>query len=795
MLNTVRVPSAFAPLFEKAQEYVSRYFSEQRFTPEKARVEVSGQRYIFVRAQALSVEFFETVERLYPEAEREEALDVARRILFDVAHAMGMADAASFAAEMKLTDPISKLSAGPIHFAFAGWALVEIAEDSRPSPDDDFYLLYDHPYSFESDAWVTNSKTTTCPVCVMNAGYSSGWCERSFEMPLLAVELLCRARGDDVCRFIMAPPARLDEHIERYRREHPHLKDRLSAYRVPGFFAPRSNQQLQRANLELEDRVKERTRELNLANQQLELDIAEKNRAELELSAAHELNERLIEALPGGVVRVQRDGSIIGANAEAQRILGLSYDDLAQLFTADFSTVTVHEDGRPATPDEYPVSRALTTGQAQPGVTLGVRRPAGDTAWAVFRAVPIKSRDGQTTGAVVTFIDITERKQQEDERQALELKLRDAQRVESLGVLAGGIAHDFNNLLATILGNATFARSLVQGDTEIAPLLDEIELGAQRAAELTKQMLSYSGKGTFDLDALDLPDVVRELTHLLKASIHRLVELHYHFQEELPPIEADATQVRQVIMNLITNAAESLQDQRGRVVVSVKRVNLTAEDLGTISHSNMTPGRFLCLEVSDSGCGMDAETQSKIFDPFFTTKFSGRGLGLASALGIMRGHGGGIGIESEPGKGTRVRALFPVRSGGKTIRSKPTDGATVLVVDDDRSVRLFASRTLAAHGYRVLTASDGLEALQVFEAQEGTISLVIMDLTMPEMSGAQTLARIRRRGSTVPVLLSSGYSVDADELDAALFDGFLGKPYRAQDLLTAVATSLSRSEG
>ena len=294
-----------------------------------------------------------------------------------------------------------------------------------------------------------------------------------------------------------------------------------------------------------------------MINERLERDIAERRLAEAALSASQELNERLIEALPGGVVHVAKDGSILRANGEALRILGLSYDEIARRYISDFTPSTVFEDGSPAAVQDYPVAKAILTGLPQPALTLGVTKPNAEVSWAVFRAVPTRDPATQeVNGAIATFIDISERKR-------LEEKLMHTQKLESLGVLAGGIAHDFNNLLVTILGNASLAKSLLGVDPALLPLLEEIELGARRAAELTHQMLDYAGQGKFKLQSLDLPEAAREMAGLLRAMIPPNVALHYQVQEGLRPIEADPAQIRQVIMNLITNAAESMVERAG----------------------------------------------------------------------------------------------------------------------------------------------------------------------------------------------------------------------------------------
>ena len=333
MLKTVKVPKEFEPLFARAQKFVSKYFEEREENANKGTIEIFGQRYIFVRAASMSVEFFEMIKNMYKDKSEEEALAVARSLLFDIAHAIGVADAKAFHKKMKLKNPIEKLSAGPIHFSHSGWAFVDIFPESRPTPDENYYLVYDHPYSFESDSWIKAKKKVDFPVCVMNSGYSSGWCEESFGIKLVATEILCKAKGDDHCRFIMGHPSKVAGYIQDYLKTQPQLSKKITKYEIPGFFSRKTAEDELRKTLDdLEIRVEERTVELTKTNLKLKKEIIKRQEREAALRQSEETYRKLIETANDAIfVADAETGIIINVNKKAEELIGLPADQIIGL--------------------------------------------------------------------------------------------------------------------------------------------------------------------------------------------------------------------------------------------------------------------------------------------------------------------------------------------------------------------------------------------------------------------------------------------------------------------------------
>jgi PAS domain S-box-containing protein len=416
------------------------------------------------------------------------------------------------------------------------------------------------------------------------------------------------------------------------------------------------------------------------------------------------------------------------------------------------------------------------------------QRKDGKELWTIVTGTPLKDDEGKVVSVLGVVTDITERRRQEQ-------SLLQSQKLESLGVLAGGIAHDFNNLLTTLLGNINLAQLCLPEVSPAWPYLETMELTVQRATDLTRQMLAYSGKGRFVVGPVDLNQVVEEMSHLLGVSISKKVALRYQLQEKLPVLLAEASQIQQVVMNLVTNASESIGDTEG--IVSIRtgiqiygREDLTRDFPG----QPIEPGTFLTLEVSDTGKGMPPEVQTRIFEPFFTTKFTGRGLGLAAMQGILRGHRGGIRVYSEVGKGSTFKLIFP--AGSLEAAAVETTGetpdwmgtGTILVVDDEEGVRLVAADLLKSMGFDVITAEDGLQALERFRECSDRIKAVLMDLTMPHLDGVETFRELRRLDPGCRVVLTSGYN-EQEAIQDFLGKGlvaFVQKPFLRRDLMAAI---------
>jgi len=366
-------------------------------------------------------------------------------------------------------------------------------------------------------------------------------------------------------------------------------------------------------------------------------------------------------------------------------------------------------------------------------------------------------------------------------------------------VLAGGIAHDFNNLLVAILGNADLALLDLSPVSPARPMIEDVKMAAIRASELTNQMLAYSGKGRFVVEALDLNELVEEMSHLLRVSISGKTVLNLHLADNLPAVQADASQMRQIVMNLITNAADAVGEKSGVVSISTGAMEASRDYLSeTYVNENLPEGYYVYLEVSDTGCGMDEETRAKLFDPFFTTKFAGRGLGMAAVLGIVRAHSGAVKVYSERGKGSTLKVLLPCSEEAIEAlgREGPTEQpgelgrctGTVLVVEDEDTVRNVAKMMLERAGFDVLTAADGREGVELFREHADRVGAVLLDMTMPGLSGEETFRELRVIRRDVRVILCSGYNEQdvTSRFVGKRLAGFMQKPFELHALIAKV---------
>jgi two-component system, cell cycle sensor histidine kinase and response regulator CckA len=419
---------------------------------------------------------------------------------------------------------------------------------------------------------------------------------------------------------------------------------------------------------------------------------------------------------------------------------------------------------------------------------------SGDTVHCVWHNSVLHDSSGRIVSIFSFVQNITdqvraeeEARQAHDERLAIERKLQEAQKLESLGLLAGGIAHDFNNLLTSVIGNASLAAVEVDPASSTATCLEQIQLAATRAAELCQQMLAYSGKGRFVVKRVDLNGLITETTSLIHASISKTCSLGLNLAPMLPAVLADEAQMRQIVMNLVINASEALSDRSGAIRVSTGVMHVTR---GWLRGAHLSPdlmeGDYVYLEVADTGCGMSTDVKTRIFDPFFTTKFTGRGLGLAAVLGIVRGHGGALRVESELDRGTTIRVVFPKALG--EFEEPPAMGklgprwrgsGTVLVVDDEETVRKVTTRILESLGFDVALAVDGMDGVHQFEAAGDKLRLVLLDLTMPRMDGETAFQEFQKLNPDVPVILMSGFNEQevVSQFGTSGLAGFLQKPF------------------
>lgn len=566
---------------------------------------------------------------------------------------------------------------------------------------------------------------------------------------------------------LIAVNARLRQQNERHVEVLDRLRDSVRALQIDGTSAPGAEEDL----LQVAALLQKQVRLLH------------------ESAAALKLNEFSVQEASLPTFWIARDARILRVNRAGCDLLGYAEAELLQLAITDLDP--------DFTPERWPAHWEELRARKRMFFETRQRHKSG-------RLIPIEvdlnwlEYEGREYN--FAFIrDISERQRAEGERQQLDRKVQETQKLESLGVLAGGIAHDFNNILTIVLGNASLARLQLPEGSPVQKNLEAIAHGSRRAGDLCKQMLAYSGKGRFVLQNLSLNRLVEETTHLLQISISKKAALHLRLHPALPAIKADATQIRQVIMNLVINASEAMGEKNGVISISTGVAAVGREHFaGSILTPELPEGDYVYLEVADSGGGMSPETQAKIFDPFFTTKFTGRGLGLAAVLGIVRGHQGALKLHSELGRGTTFKMLFPVSDAAEDLAAaaeeKPAwrGQGCVLVADDEESVRSITGAMLGMVGFEVVLAADGSDAMDRFRQEPDRFALVLLDLTMPRLDGKQAFMEIRRLRPEQRIVVMSGFNEQETvaQFGSKALAYFLHKPFESADLVGVAQRAL-----
>ena len=548
--------------------------------------------------------------------------------------------------------------------------------------------------------------------------------------------------------------------------------------------------------------IQQKTLDLETTNRELQQELTEHRRAEVRLKASEEKFRTLVENTFDVIFVLDADGVFHFVSPSWETHFGYPATTVIGKNFLPF----VHPDDAPLYLDY--LNQVMTSGQAT--TCLRYRARHADDSWRFFIAngTLYRGPGGQAFYLGIGH-DISEEKRLEEERLNLERQFLHAQKLESLGIMAGGIAHDFNNLLTVIIGNIELSSMLLGKGSPPAIRMEQAMQASLRAADLTRQMLAYSGKGVFELKQLDLNRLVKDNCELFRTTIPKTVSITMELSTSLPPIVGDVGQLQQVIMNLITNAAEAIGGEPGSIVIAT---GVQECDKKLLQQSRLgekaEPGCYISIDVTDSGCGMNEEMQQRIFEPFYTTKFTGRGLGMSSVMGIIKSHNGAILLQSNPGSGSTFKILLPVFTGQSgTSPPHPAERiapkhhhattGTVLIVDDEDLVRDVCCAYLNDMKLLTLSAADGREAIDTFSRHMHDISFVILDLTMPHMDGVATLRELRLLQPDVKVIISSGHSTEttAEKFSADKPDGFIQKPFQMQELQKNISKILPEISG
>ncbi len=532
-------------------------------------------------------------------------------------------------------------------------------------------------------------------------------------------------------------------------------------------------------------------------------DITERKRAEQETKNALALLEASISQSPSGILIADApDVTIRWANAAALSIRGETNQPLTGIKVAQHTDhwQTFRPDGTVYPSEDLPLSRAVLKGEITHNEELIIHNVKGEDRWVSVNAAPIYNQDGAITAGLVIFHDITEHKRTEAEKSKLEGQLHQAKKMELVGRLAGGVAHDFNNMIQVIIGNADLALDRISPASPIRECLDEIQNSAQRAADMTRQLLGFARQQTIMPKVLDFNESVEGLLKLMRRLIGENIDLIWKPAAGLGLVKVDPTQINQILTNLCVNARDAIAGV-GEVIIETEGAVFDQADCA--EHPGFIPGDYVMLAVSDNGCGMDKETQARIFEPFFTTKGVGKGtgLGLATVYGIVKQNNGFITVYSEPNMGTTFKVYLPRHTGQaaafRTESASPPPkscGETVLLVEDDLPILSSTQRILNRLGYTVLTASTPSEAIRLAEAHTGEIHLLITDVVMPDMNGLDLSKRLLSRNPKLKCLFMSGHTADVIADHGVLNEGvcFVHKPFTTKDLASNIRKTLDQ---
>ena len=526
-------------------------------------------------------------------------------------------------------------------------------------------------------------------------------------------------------------------------------------------------------------------------------DITERKQSEEALAKTYAQTVAILHCAAEGIMDLDTEGNHTFVNAAAERMLGYPIKELVGKNSHN-TWHYKHIDGSPYPESDCPLHAALHDGKPTSGEDYFIKND-GTCFLAAFSSMPTII-DSKVTGMVFSFSDITERKRLEKERQKLEQQFQHTQKLESLGILAGGIAHDFNNILTVIICNC----SLLQKRPHLVEeLVLEIETAAHRAADLCRQMLIYAGKAQPIPTKFNLKTLVEEMVKMLKATINQNVIIALDLSADIPLIKADASQIRQVVMNLIINASDAIGTEQGNISVSLAIAEIAAEQsekdyLGKV----ITPDSYICLNVTDNGCGMDEETKQRIFEPFYTTKSTGRGLGMSALLGIINAHNGALQLTSQQGFGTTFKVYLPVQGSEPVgdllphVSVMPWQGSgTVLLVEDEPPLVMVAKALIQALGFSVIEAANGQIALELFQKNAKYITLVLTDIGMPVMDGYELIQELKILNPELPIIVSSGFG--DDEVTSRIHEniaGVVSKPYSFDQLREALKSVVEGAE-